>query len=189
MSEAEFAQKFADRISPHLPEGMEIETKISLLYSVCFDDSGALQLGLNNAGEPIRGGGTGFEQDVLIFERTPGKDTSIIPRVILEVKLNGVTTHDAIVYSEKARRIRSIYPYLRYGLLLGGMFTIPGRVLRLGQEFDFIATASEKPPKDEVDWFVKAIKREIKASKDLGDLLSDRKKATALFRNVSLETT
>lgn len=95
-------------------------------------DNGIVDMGVDiDSGEPIRGGGKGFEQDILIYESTPEGNTSFIPRVIPEVKLNGITSHDVIVYSEKANRIKRIYPYARYGLLLAGMKTIPGRVLRL----------------------------------------------------------
>jgi hypothetical protein len=113
-----------------------VVSKKSVLYALSFDEQGQLQLGVDAAGEPVRGGGTGFEQDILIFERVQGGVTSIIPRVIAEVKFGRVTTHDALTYAEKARRIRIIYPFVRYGLILGQMSGIPGRVLRLGQEFD-----------------------------------------------------
>src|SRR5438552_17276849 len=77
-----------------------------------------------------------------MYETVQGGDTSVVPRVITEVKFRKVNTHDPIIYSEKARRIRSVYPYVRYGLLLGSMPKIPGRVLRLGQGFDFIFTVA-----------------------------------------------
>jgi len=184
MRESRFAKTFAHKISSYLPDGVAIATKKSLLYTISFDETGKLQLGVNEAGEPIRGGGMGFEQDILIFERRSGNETSIVPRVCLEIKFDSVTTHDVIVYSEKARRIRSIYPFVRYGLTLGNIYSIPGRVLRLGQEFDFISTASVDPQQPEVERFAKVVKREIEASKKLGNLLARKVKATALYRNI-----
>jgi hypothetical protein len=113
----------------------------SLLYALSIDSDGNVRMGVNSeSGEPIRGGGKGFEQDLLIWKPAKEAHTSMIPRVSVELKLGGVTTHDAIVYSEKARRLRAIYPYARFGLILGGLPSIPGRVLRLGHEFDFICT-------------------------------------------------
>jgi hypothetical protein len=54
-----------------VPRKYSIETKRSLLYAISFDDEGELQLGQNSALEPTRGGGTRFEQDLLLFERGP----------------------------------------------------------------------------------------------------------------------
>ncbi len=152
-----------------------------------------MQLGLDAKGEPVRGGGTGFEQDILVFEeveRTRPHDTRIVPRVIAEVKLERVTTHDAITYSEKARRIRTIYPFVRYGLILGQMDKIPGRVLRLGQEFDFITVMSAPPtdaPPTEIEMIRKLFAEEVQASKDLGAILSGKKKVTALLRRIEVK--
>jgi len=188
MSEVDFASTFADSVRDYLPRGIEIATKKSLLYAISFDDTGKLQLGVNKAREPVRGGGMGFEQDILIFERTRGNETSIVPRVVLEVKVRSVTTHDAIVYSEKARRIRNIYPFVRYGLILGNSDCIPGRVLRLGQEFDFILTSSGSTRQPEVSLLMRIIKREIETSRLLGKLLVGRARATAFRRAISIET-
>lgn len=190
MTEAEFAEKVVELLTS-LPAGCEIETKKSLLYALSFDEQGKLQLGLNDKGEPTRGGGTGFEQDILVFEkigRIPSNppNTSIVPRVIAEVKLDRVTTHDAITYSEKARRIRTIYPFVRYGLILGQIDKIPGRVLRLGQEFDFITGLSYPVPPAEVEMIRKLFAEEVQASKNLGAILSGKKKIISLFRRIDV---
>jgi hypothetical protein len=91
--------------------------------------------------------------------------------VVLEIKVGSVTTHDVIVYSEKADRIRRVYPYVRYGFILGGMANIPGRVLRLGQRFDFVATVSEHLPESEVAAFGELLREEAAASIKMTELL------------------
>ncbi|SRR6266511_3511662 len=111
-AEEAFGEKLATRLRQILPPKYNIETKRSLLYAVSFDDQGSLQLGQNSEREPTRGGGTGFEQDLLLFERSSEGQTSIIPRVSIELKFSRVSTHDSIVYSKKARRIRAIYPFV-----------------------------------------------------------------------------
>jgi hypothetical protein len=111
MSETQFADTVAGWLTSYVA-GCEVATKKSVLYALSFDEQGQIQLGVDAAGEPVRGGGTGFEQDILIFERVQGGATSIIPRVIAEVKFGRVTTHDALTYAEKARRIRIIYPFV-----------------------------------------------------------------------------
>jgi hypothetical protein len=107
--------------------------------------------------------------------------------LIVEVKLNRVTTHDAIVYSEKARRIRKIYPYVRYGLLLGGMEVIPGRVLRLGEAFDFIHTVGNPPTAEELQILHDLLVDEVKVSEDLTAVLFRRMKICSLRRRLELE--
>ncbi len=183
MSESQFTETLIASLAPFVSE-CEIATKKSVLYAVSFDEHGKLQLGVNNAGEPIRGGGTGFEQDILVFERVQSGDTTVIPRVIAEVKFDRVTTHDAIVYSEKARRIRAIYPFVRYGLILGQMDGIPGRVLRLGQEFDFIVVMSYPIPQTELETVGNLFREELQTSRDLAVLLSGQRRIKVLHRSL-----
>lgn len=175
------------RLRPLLPRRYEVDTKRSLLYAVSFDDEGRLQLGQDREREPTRGGGTGFEQDLLIFERAPdaSADTAIVPRVSVELKFGGVSTHDAIVYSEKARRIRAIYPFVRYGLVLGGLTAIPGRTLRLGTEFDFIVALPIPIRKTALDRVVKMLRRELRLSRKLTSILRGRDRVSVLYRSLS----
>jgi hypothetical protein len=101
------------------------------------------------------------------------------------VKLKGITTHDVITYSEKARRIRVIYPYVRYGLILGGMDTIPGRTLRLGGEFDFtVAVPAELPQPDIEEALGQLFREELQASQLQGAMLSGERKVRKLHRKL-----
>ncbi len=183
MTESEFAELVADWLPPFVP-GCEVATKKSVLCAVSFDEQGRLQLGVDAQGEPVRGGGTGFEQDILVFERVQNGQTSIIPRVIAEVKLGRVTTHDTLTYAEKARRIRVIYPFVRYGLILGEMSSIPPRALRLGQEFDFIRVMSAAATPAEVESLGVIFAEELQASRDLGVILAGHKRVKGLYRSL-----
>jgi hypothetical protein len=183
-AEGAFGERLAKRLRPLLPQKYSIDTKRSLLYAISFDDAGELQLGQNDDHEPMRGGGTGFEQDLLIFERRPGGDTSIIPRVSVELKFGGVSTHDSIVYSEKARRIRAIYPFVRYGLILGGLDCIPGRTLRLGTEFDFVLAVPARISTSALGRVANLVRRELRLSRRLTAILRGRTKVVALHRSL-----
>ncbi len=131
-TEDSFADALAAELSAFL-KPHHIGRKRSLLYDLSFDHEGRVTMGVDpDSGEPIRGKGKGFEQDILVYDEASGHHTSIVPRIVAEVKFGAVTTHDVLVYSEKADRIRRVYPYLRYGFVLGNMKRIPGRVLRLG---------------------------------------------------------
>lgn len=182
--ETEFGEKLARRLRGVIRSRYHVETKRSLLYAVSFDDSGNLHLGQDHAREPIRGGGTGFEQDLLLFERSETGTTSIIPRVSVELKFGHITTHDAIVYSEKARRIRTIYPYVRYGLILGGLSVIPPRTLRLGTEFDFVVALPERFTERVMTPLVRLLRKELRLSKSMTDILRGRKRIAILHRDL-----
>ena len=78
-----------------------------------------------------------FVTDLLIYEKL---NNSIKPRVIIESKIQSVTTHDAITYSYKAQCHKNVIPYLWYGIMLGnrGEYPLPGRLSRHGTNFDFL---------------------------------------------------
>ena len=181
MTEQQFTDALARALVPYLPE-WEISTRTALLYALSVDETGKVRIRVDSRREPIRGRGTGFEQEFLVFERVEHGNTSIVPRVAAEVKLRRVTTHDALTYSEKARRARIIYPFIRYGLILGGMNRVPGRVLRLGQEFDFIVTISHPAPVEEIDALGSLLGDEVQASKDLGLMLASDRRVRAVVR-------
>jgi hypothetical protein len=186
-AEATFAERLAKRLRPLIPRKYDIDTKRSLLYAVSFDDKGKLQLGQNDDREPKRGGGTGFEQDLLVFERSRKGDTAIIPRVSVELKFGGVTTHDSMVYSEKARRIRAVYPFVRYGLILGDLDRIPGRTLRLGTEFDFVVAMPTRLRSAALDRLAKLLHAELRLSRKLTAILRGRERVAVLHRSVLIK--
>ena len=134
-----------------------------------------------DTGEPIRGRGRGFEQDILVFDEVSDAHTSVVPLIVAELKFGNVTTHDVIIYSEKADRIRRVYPYVRYGFVLGGMNHIPGRVLRLGQRFDFITAIGPELRPDELNAFCELMREEAAASAMLISMLFCKQKTT-VFR-------
>ncbi|MFC1650537.1 hypothetical protein ACFL2X_03105 [Candidatus Latescibacterota bacterium] len=187
MTEEEFTERLIEYLKINMTslKGCEIETKRSVLYNIFFDDTGHLCLNLNEKNEPKRGSGQGFEQDIIIFERNDDFikiATSIIPRVIAEVKYESITTHDIIVYSEKSQLIRKIYPYVRYGLIIGNKNSIPGRVLRLGTNFDFILCLKL----DDLFEARKIFDKEVNISRQLCDALFKNKKIKLLQRELKM---
>jgi hypothetical protein len=95
-----------------------------------------------------------------------------------------VTTHDVLVYAEKADRLRRVYPYLRYGFVLGGLRHIPGRVLRLGQRFDFIVALSSELRPAELNAFCQLMREEAAASVALSGLLFGKGKPTVVQKRL-----
>ncbi|WP_407279220.1 hypothetical protein U5817_24870 [Aromatoleum evansii] len=187
MTEDDFTDRLADAIAERLAP-YHVGRKRSLLYDLSFDHNGVMAMGVDpDTGEPIRGKGRGFEQDLLVFEDAARGHTSVIPRIVAEVKYKSVTTHDVIVYSEKADRIRRVYPYVRYGFVLGGMKSIPGRVLRLGQRFDFVVAIGEELTAPEVNDFAALMKEEAEASVSLSNALFGNTKPTLMRKMFSIK--
>jgi hypothetical protein len=185
-SESEFsARLFAqleNRLKPH-----RVAQKMSLLYDLSFDNTGRVAMGVDpDSGKPIRGKGKGFEQDLLVYDVVSDSHTSVVPRIVVELKFGNVTTHDVIVYSEKADRIRRVYPYVRYGFVLGGLKSIPGRVLRLGQRFDFVASLRAEPSEQELEQFLVLMQQEAKASIELCQLLFGKTKVSVFRKGLSI---
>jgi len=187
-NEDQFTDELVERLNLHI-RGCRIETRKSLLYDLSIDEHGVAKMAVDeDSGDPIRGGGKGFQQDVLIYENVQSGHTSVVPRVVAEVKFMSVNTHDPIIYSEKARRIRIVYPYIRYGLLLGGMPKIPGRVLRLGQTFDFILSISYPFTESELGLIRRLFAKEAQTSRKLSKISSGKHNVTCLWRAITIRS-
>lgn len=159
-----------------------IEARRCLVYSLTYTPAGIVQEPLDKSGVPKRGG-TGYEQDILLYETVDRTDggTTLIPRVAIEVEYGG-NTHHAIVHSEKARRIRRIYPYLRYGLILGvrpdkktGRAMLPLRTFVNSRELDFVYAVRRaengSPHPADLEDLPLLLDKELAASLLLGDLM------------------
>ena len=114
----------------------------------------------------------GYQTDLLISEIIRG---GWIPRVVIECKIGGVTTHDALTYSAKAATHKHVHPYLRYGILIGALGCVPSRLIHHGTQFDFMAAWPEETATAE-EWqaFVAVLKDEVQASRLLGELMQNR---------------
>lgn len=133
-----------------------------------------------------------YETDLLVFEQLTNGDW--IPRLIIEAKINSVTTHDAITYSQKAFTHKNVHPYLRYGILIGNRkhYPLPGRLFRHGAYFDFMLSwQSFEPSTTEFSDLINLILEEVEASRNLQEIIfntrkSDRKRCTLLRRSLIL---
>ncbi|MBA7498187.1 hypothetical protein ES704_00922 [subsurface metagenome] len=134
-----------------------------------------------------------YETDLLVYQKIDNEKWK--PRIIIEGKINSVTTHDAITYSQKASTHKNVHPYLRYGILLGNRkhYPLPGRLFRHGAYFDFMLSwKAYKPAEDEWKNFLDIINSEIEYSKKLEEILfhsrsKNRKRYTILHRPLYLK--
>jgi hypothetical protein len=79
-----------------------------------------------------------------------------------------------ITYSQKAATHKNVHPYLRYGILLGNRkhYPLPGRLFRHGAYFDFMLSwPAFEPTGVELDDLVRLIQDEVKASRDLEEII------------------
>ena len=93
--------------------------------------------------------------------------------MIIEAK-TGITTHDAITYSQKAAEQKSVHPYLRYGMLGGNREHLPGRLLWHGTHFDFmVAWKDYEPSENERKELIDLVREEVKSSRELEKIFFD----------------
>lgn len=114
-----------------------------------------------------------FETDLVIYEKYNSK---IIPRVIIEAKVDKVTTHDAITYSHKASNHKNVMPYIRYGIMIGNRehYPLPGRLFRHGINFDFLFSfVGYVPTEREMHVFADMLRKEIKYSREYEEILNN----------------
>lgn len=113
-----------------------------------------------------------YETDILVYEGDSKRLWK--PRVIVETKVERITTHDAITYSQKSATHKYVHPYLRYGIFLGHRehHPLPGRLFRHGAHFDFMISWQNYEPMDcEWDALTDILKKEINASKQLEEMI------------------
>ncbi len=185
MTEAEFTEELVGCLAAHISDAV-VGSRVSVLHEMPIDDDGVIRMGVDaDTGEPIRGRGTGFEQDSLVYEQKTEGNTTIIPRVIIEVKYGRVTTHDAIVYSYKAECIKRVYPFCRYGMVIGDAKNIPGRVLQHGRQFDFVLALTYPLLSGQIGQMCSITASELGASRLLGSVMKGKMKIQALRRELT----
>ena len=138
--EAQFARKLSRRLKVALPDKYVVHTGKSILYKLEVDVSGRLVP--NDIGKPIRGQ-YAFQTDILIEKKKPS-----IPLVVIELKYGSFSTHDIITYSSKASRHKDIYPYLRYGFVIGGLENLSRKFLTHNQGVDFAMALPKRVSKE-----------------------------------------
>ena len=185
ITEKEFVTELIKRVSSSITDA-KIDSGKNVLYEMPIDDDGNALMGVDDTGEVIRGKGTGFEQDILVYEQNTKGQTSVIPRVIAEAKFSSVTTHDAIVYSYKAECIKRIYPFCRYGMIIGDFNSIPGRVFRHGRNFDFICSIAYPFLDEQIQQVQKLFVSELIASRNIVAILKGKLKPWIVQKNLTV---
>lgn len=98
---------------------------------------------------------------------------------MVEAKVGNIATHDAITYSHKAANHKAVFPYLRYGIMLGNRqhYPLPGRLYRDGTQFDFMISFKEyEPTLKELEAFRAVLLEEVRASRALENMIYQSRK-------------
>ena len=178
MKETEWAKLVADKLDTEL-SGFNVQAGKKLIYANEIIEYGE-DTSLYNE--------MGYETDILVYESLSNDTWK--PRVVIETKINSVTTHDAITYSQKSAAHKYVHPYLRYGIFIGNRqhHPLPGRLFRHGAHFDFMLSWQGFEPL-EYEWaaLTEIINKEISASKQLEEMFFNsrskgRKKYFALHK-------
>ena len=145
---------------------VKIEPHKNLWYSLHISDNGHIE----PRGSRPKRGYDAFQQDIVIFETRDGRE---VPRVVVETKSGGCSTHEAITYSNKARLLKQVYPFLRYVLAICQIDRITPKLIKHGEFFDGIFVlnfGSSDKREGNQDWnrFVDVVRREIETSRKIG---------------------
>lgn len=169
----DFAHRLAENF---VEESLQVVRGQPLLYELTVDNN----LEIMNPVEvrnPKRGA-SAFQTDLCILERRSAEVS--IPRVVIEFKTR-ITTHDVLTYSTKALKHKTIYPYLRYGMLASDESLIPGRVFTHNEGLDFFAAVKGLPEQAFEKFFQELIQDEIQNSRTM-ERIAFEGVPTRLFR-------
>jgi hypothetical protein len=173
MSEEEFRGKLVKMLQEELGSGYSVKEKVNLIYWVMIDRNLEYRpKDPKNPGRGIRGGRYAFQTDIAVGEEKSG---GFLPLVVIEVKYKGFTTHDVLAYSEKALKHKTIYPYVRYGLVNGGEDYIPLKFFVHNVGLDFAVAVKDIDNKKERQSLVNIVKEQIEVARNLLDVFEGRK--------------
>ncbi len=124
---------------------------------------------------------TRYETDLLVFDEYPNEDW--VPRTVIACHRGAVRSREALAYRARAAAHKQVHPYLRYGILIGGGGTLPMRLIRHGEPFDFLAVLEDLQPSlgEWVD-LGQVLCQEVRTSRQLQTLLVDADEDRTAYR-------
>ncbi len=174
MKEKEFTEEIQQKLQVKLVD-YEVLMGENLVYRVIIDDK--IEYKPKNPKKPIRGN-LSFQTDLMIKQNS-------VPLVIIEIKYGKFTTHDVLVYSIKAQKHKEIYPYIRYGLLIGDYKIIYNRFFTHNFGFDF-ALAIADTEIGSINKLTRVINAQIENAEKLLNIL--KKGNNVILFNTVIET-
>jgi hypothetical protein len=153
----------------------DIKRNENLIYKIIINEN--MEFCPGNPKKPRRGN-LSFQTDLII------KNKKGTPLVVIETKFGGFSTHDVLTYSTKALKHKEIYPYLRYGFVVGGVNVIQNRFFTHNLGLDFAIAIKDT---HNLKSFLQLVKEQIKSSETLLQVLKDKNKTKLFSLNVVVE--
>ena len=165
LSEKELSLQVTDMLARRLSPEYTVHAGKPILYKIQINALG--QITHRGVDDPTRGQ-YAFETDILVQRRT-----ETIPLVVIELKCGRFSSHDILTYASKGRQHKSIYPYLRYGLVAVGAGALGRRFVTHKEGFDFAMTLPDVAS-HEID-LTTLIQKQLESAERLSKLMrSDR---------------
>jgi len=181
MDESKFKERLKAGLSRRLgSDQYEIKIGENLIYKVIINED--LQFEPGKPENPKRGS-YAFQTDLLITE----KGNNPLPLVVIETKYGGFSTHDILTYSIKAQKHKEIYPYLRYGLVVGGEDKIHNRFFTHNIGFDFAYALNSVDNENLIKELAKIIKQQIKNAHLLLDILKNKNQTKEFNTTITIK--
>lgn len=178
MNESDFRQILQTKLHEGLKDcEVNVKSNINLIYKVIINKKFKFE---PETPESPRRGHFAFQTDLLI---TSSKEDEL-PLVVIETKYPSFSTHDVMTYSIKAQKHKEIYPYLRYGLVVGKQNKIHNRFFVHNHGFDF-AYALNNFDRNSIKELVQLVKQQINNANLLLDIL--KKKNQIKMFNTTIE--
>ena len=167
MDEKNFKEKLQQKLD-NILKNYNVEVKINknLIYKVIVNEN--FEFKPNTPREPKRGSDYAFQTDLLIEDKNNNDLPLVVIKTIICKSRNDPTINDIITYSEKALKHKEIFPYLRYGLVMGGRDDIPTRFFVHNKGFDFAYPLEDINDDDKsIKELAKIIEQQIKSARSL----------------------
>ncbi len=178
--EKRFVLELQKLLQASLSNAYAVRVGKSLLYKLEVDVDGQLRPKPEDLRSPKRGQ-FAFETDILIEKADPP-----IPLVVVELKFGGFSTHDIITYSSKATRHKEIYPYLRYGFVVGGSDALSKKFLTHNQGVDFAMSVPDMAT--DGSKLIDLIRRQIRSAETLVEMMrTTRTSFTRYEKNIDVD--
>lgn len=157
----------------HQFKGVGVVENANLLYKVIVQEQSkvSLKFSPNTPNDPVRGQ-YAFQTDLALVN-----SRSQIPLVVIELKSQDLSIHDILTYSTKALRRKEIYPYIRYGLVVGGMAEISKKFFTHNMGFD-LAFASKNYSDINMRNLEKVLKLQLRTARKLLGIFAFKRKIT-----------
>lgn len=188
-SESDVVQRVRQLLQELVQDPFRLEVGMNLYYELIVDNRLIVRTDVRR---PMRGQ-SAFQTDLCLVECVAddaGNPEALrVPRVVFEFKM-GMSTHDVITYSAKARKHKTVYPYLRYGIVVVRETSVPRKFFIHNEALDFcIALGNDLSDDRRIQEVIGSLMAsELTASKALEEAAFGKSKANVFQRDIVFKT-